>query len=231
MSIAAAKSLQLCPTLCDPIDGSPPGSSVHRILQARILEWVAISFSTWALGTSYTCHAAESSPQPWKVNYYYSHTINGSKGSTGWMKWLAEVSQLGRSYLHCKSRCNVKAKCRHALKEKCTVAREQNSEGPRALGSWPWRGLFFRKGAAVPSLWEGPSLPVWDCPACYRVSIPSTTQTVSPRLCDNTLPFPSASRGQYKSSFSWKPLQEKWKGHRERDSELTAAQVSKSVCF
>ena len=42
---AAAKSLQLCPTLCDPIDSSPPGSSVPRILQARTLEWVAISFS------------------------------------------------------------------------------------------------------------------------------------------------------------------------------------------
>ena len=41
---AAAKSLQLCPTLCDPIDGSPPGFSVHGILQARTLEWVAISF-------------------------------------------------------------------------------------------------------------------------------------------------------------------------------------------
>ena len=37
---------QLCPTLCDPMDCSPPGSSVHGILQARILEWVAISFST-----------------------------------------------------------------------------------------------------------------------------------------------------------------------------------------
>ena len=42
---AAAKSLQLCLTLCDPIDGSPPGSPVHGILQARILEWIAISFS------------------------------------------------------------------------------------------------------------------------------------------------------------------------------------------
>ena len=42
---AAAKSLQSCPTLCDPIDGSPLGSSVPGILQARILEWVAISFS------------------------------------------------------------------------------------------------------------------------------------------------------------------------------------------
>ena len=42
---AAAKLLQLCPTLCDPIDGSPPGSPVPGILQARILEWVAISLS------------------------------------------------------------------------------------------------------------------------------------------------------------------------------------------
>ena len=42
---AAAKSIQSCPTLCDPIDGSPPGSPVPGILQARTLEWVAISFS------------------------------------------------------------------------------------------------------------------------------------------------------------------------------------------
>ena len=44
-SAAAAKSLQLCPTLCDPIDGSPPGSPVPGILRARTLEWVVISFS------------------------------------------------------------------------------------------------------------------------------------------------------------------------------------------
>ena len=43
---ATAKSLQPCLTLCDPIDSSPPGSSVPGILQARILEWVAISFSS-----------------------------------------------------------------------------------------------------------------------------------------------------------------------------------------
>ena len=42
---AAAKSLQSCPTLCDPVDGSPPGSRVPGILQARTLKWVAISFS------------------------------------------------------------------------------------------------------------------------------------------------------------------------------------------
>ena len=42
---AAAKSLQLCPTLCNPLDSSPPGSPVPGILQARTLEWVAIAFS------------------------------------------------------------------------------------------------------------------------------------------------------------------------------------------
>ena len=44
LAVAAAKSLQSCPTLCDPIDGSPPGSPVPGILQARTLERVAISF-------------------------------------------------------------------------------------------------------------------------------------------------------------------------------------------
>ena len=44
-AVAAAKSLQSCPTLCNPIEGSPPGSPVPGILQARTLEWVAISFS------------------------------------------------------------------------------------------------------------------------------------------------------------------------------------------
>ena len=44
-SAATAKSLQSCPTLCDPVDGSPPGYCVPGILQARTLEWVVISFS------------------------------------------------------------------------------------------------------------------------------------------------------------------------------------------
>ena len=75
---AAAKSLQLYPTLCDPIDGSPPGSPVPGILQARTLEWVAISFSSawkwkvkvkslshvWLLATPWT--AAYQAPcSPW----------------------------------------------------------------------------------------------------------------------------------------------------------------------
>ena len=56
---AAAKSLQSCPTLCDPIDGSPPGSPVPGILQARTLEWVSISFSNawkWKVKVKLLCH-------------------------------------------------------------------------------------------------------------------------------------------------------------------------------
>ena len=45
ITLYAAESLQSCPTLCDPLDGSPPGSTVPGTLQARTLEWVAISFS------------------------------------------------------------------------------------------------------------------------------------------------------------------------------------------
>ena len=53
---AAAKSLQSCPTLCDPIDGSPPGSPVPGILQARTLEWAAVSFSTASRNIKCHCH-------------------------------------------------------------------------------------------------------------------------------------------------------------------------------
>ena len=51
IAAAAAKLLQSCPTLCDPIDSSPPGSSVPGILQARIPEWVAISFSSMLISS------------------------------------------------------------------------------------------------------------------------------------------------------------------------------------
>ena len=59
---AAAKSLQSCLTLCDPIDGSPPGSPVPGILQARTLEWVAISFSSaWKWKVKIESEVAQSS--------------------------------------------------------------------------------------------------------------------------------------------------------------------------
>ena len=59
---AAAKSLQSCPTLCDPIDGSPPGSPVPGILQARTLEWVAISFSNQCMKVKSESEVAQSCP-------------------------------------------------------------------------------------------------------------------------------------------------------------------------
>ena len=62
---AAAKSLQSCPTLCDPIDGSPPGSPAPGILQARTLEWVAISFSNaWKWNESEVAQSCPTSSDP-----------------------------------------------------------------------------------------------------------------------------------------------------------------------
>ena len=58
---AAAKSLQSCPTLCDPTDGNPLGSSVPGILQTRILEWVAISFSN-GVNVTATAKSLQSCP-------------------------------------------------------------------------------------------------------------------------------------------------------------------------
>ena len=69
--VAAAKSLQSCPTLCGPIDGSPPGSPVPGILQARTLEWVAISFSNawkWKEKVKPLSHV-QLFTIPWTVDY------------------------------------------------------------------------------------------------------------------------------------------------------------------
>ena len=68
---AAAKLLQLCPTLCNPIDGSPPGSPIPGILQARTLEWVAISFSNawkWKVKVKLLTHVRLLAT-PWTVAY------------------------------------------------------------------------------------------------------------------------------------------------------------------
>ena len=87
-----AKSLQSCPTLCDPIAGSPPGSPVPGILQARTLEWVAISFSSawkwkvkvkslsrvWLLATPWT--AAHQAPPPFCRPLLFLHSIFPSFG-------------------------------------------------------------------------------------------------------------------------------------------------------
>ena len=68
---AAAKSLQSCPTLCDPRDGSPPGSAIPGILQARTLEWVAIAFSNawkWKVKVK-SLSRVQLSATPWTATY------------------------------------------------------------------------------------------------------------------------------------------------------------------
>ena len=93
----AAKSLQSCPTLCDPIDGSPPGFPVPGILQARILEWVAISFSNawrwkekvkslscvWLLATRWTAAYQAPPPMGFSRQEYWSGVPLPSP-TTGW---------------------------------------------------------------------------------------------------------------------------------------------------
>ena len=79
--LAAAKSLQLCPTLYDPRDGSPPGSPVPEILQARTLEWVAISFSNawkWKVKVK-SLSSVQLFTTPWTAAYQASPSMGFSR--------------------------------------------------------------------------------------------------------------------------------------------------------
>ena len=83
--VAAAKSLQSCPTLCDPIDGLPPGSPIPGILQARTLEWVAISFSSawnWKVKMK-SPSRAQLLATPWTT----THQAPPSMGFSGQEHW------------------------------------------------------------------------------------------------------------------------------------------------
>ena len=82
---AAAKSLQSCPTLCNPIDGSPPGSPIPGILQARTLEWVAISFSSawrWKVKVK-SFSRARLLATPWTAAYQAPLSMDFPGKSTG----------------------------------------------------------------------------------------------------------------------------------------------------
>ena len=111
---AAAKSLQSCPTLCNPIDGSPPGSPVPGILQARTLEWVAISFSStwkrkvkvqslsrvWLLATSWTAaHQAPLSVGFSRQEYWSGVPLPSPKVFTGIHKIVPLVPATANSQI------------------------------------------------------------------------------------------------------------------------------------
>ena len=82
---ATAKSLQSCPTLCDPIDSSPPGSPIPGILQTRTLEWVAISFSNaWK----------------WKVKVKYLEQSKSSRGVSNLITIAMFILHSSRTLLH-----------------------------------------------------------------------------------------------------------------------------------
>ena len=111
---AAAKSLQSCPTVCDPIDGSPPGSPVPGILQARTLEWVAISFSNawkWKVKGKSLSHV-QLFTTPWTAAYQAPLSMGFSRqeywsgvplpspvcmlGKAKYFLFISEITQLAR---------------------------------------------------------------------------------------------------------------------------------------
>ena len=110
---AAAKSLQSCLTLCNPIDGSPPGSPAPGILQARTLEWVAISFSNawkWKVKVK-SLSRVQLLAAPWTAAYQAPPSMGFSGKSTGvechcllWTEWLAVGKYGSDSKIHLQCR-------------------------------------------------------------------------------------------------------------------------------
>ena len=107
----SAKSLQSCPTLCDPVDGSPPGSSIPGSFQARILEWVAISFSNACMLSCFShiqlCDPMHSSPPGSSVHGIPQArilewvTISFSRPLVRW--WFCHIVCSLLDYTHLKS--------------------------------------------------------------------------------------------------------------------------------
>ena len=134
---AAAKSLQSCPTLCDPIDGSPPGSPVPEILQARTLEWVAISFSNawkWKVKVkSLSC--VWPSETPWTAAYQAPPSMGFSRQEYwGGMplpspnillavsNWASYLTSLYLSFILCTT--GLITACSKATKSRCIIHTE-----------------------------------------------------------------------------------------------------------
>ena len=109
---AAAKSLQSCPTLCDPIDGSPPGSLIPRIFQARVLEWVAIAFSVFP---SIRVFFSESALRiRWPKHWSFNFSISLSNEHPGlisfrmdWLDLLAVQGTLKSLLQHHSSKASI----------------------------------------------------------------------------------------------------------------------------
>ena len=108
---AAAKSLQSCPTLCDPVDCSPPGSSIHGIVQARTLEWAAIAFSSawkWEVKVK-SLSRARLCATPWTA----AHQAPPSMGFSGQEHWSGVPLPSPNSH---PSECKIAYHCHFSLR-------------------------------------------------------------------------------------------------------------------
>ena len=143
---AAAKSLQSCPTLCDHIDSSPPGSAVPRILQARTLEWVAISFSNawkwkvkvkslsrlWLLVTPWT--AAHQAPPSMGFSRQEYWSGVPSAPITAW-QIKGEKVKVVTDFLLLGSKITVDGDCSHEIRRQLLLIRKAMTNINSALKS------------------------------------------------------------------------------------------------
>ena len=130
----AAKSLQSCPTLCDPIDGSPPGSPVTGILQARTLEWAAISFSNawkWKLKVK-SLSRARLLATPWTAAYQAPPSMGFSRQhywsglplpSPSW-QIDGEIMETVTDFLFLGSKITADGDCSHEVKRRLLLGRK-----------------------------------------------------------------------------------------------------------
>ena len=129
---AAAKSLQSCPTLCDPIDGSPPASAVPGILQARTLEWVAISFSNawsemWKVKVKLlSCVGLLATP--WTAAYQASQSMGFSRqeywSGVPLPSLLSLLRYLKKSQRKKGSKITAEGGCSHEIKRRLLLGRK-----------------------------------------------------------------------------------------------------------
>ena len=155
--IAAAKSLQSCPTLCDPIDGNPPGSAVPGILQARTLEWAAISFSNawkWKVKVKSLSHVRPSAT-PWTAAYQAPPSMGFSGKSTGvgCQCLLLRTNSLVNTGLKLSNRPS------HLSRRRQRSPKSSGMLWPmRKPGSWQRSGRWRWRTARLPKSWRSASM-------------------------------------------------------------------------
>ena len=163
---AAAKSLQLCPTLCDPIDGSPPGSAFPRILQARTLEWVSIAFSIvwkWKVKVkSLSCVRLVATPWTQPTRLLHPWDFLGKSTAVACHYWLIKINL--QLWTHLKQRIKNKHKLAFVLSRSVV---------------WSYSTLFDPLDCSLPgsSVWDFSRQEYWN-----RLAFPSPGDLPDPGI-------------------------------------------------